>query len=127
MFRRGEQAAAILIGSLLFLYWVIFPVVIGALAETRGYAEDRLGVLASLYSAGIFLATVSSMLWIQRINWVLLVKLGSVLTGLGFALLFLDDSFTVLAIGHVIASLGLGVAYAVVMATLGDKDKPARG
>jgi len=127
MFRRGEQAAAILIGSLLFLYWVIFPVVIGALAETRGYAEDRLGVLASLYSAGIFLATVSSMLWIQRINWVLLVKLGSVLTGLGFALLFLDDSFTVLAIGHVIASLGLGVAYAVVMATLGDQDKPARG
>ncbi len=118
---------AILIGSLLFLYWVTLPVVIGALAETRGYAEDRLGLLASLYSAGIFLTTVSSMFWIHRVDWVILVKVGSLLTAIGFALLFINSSFTVLALGHVVASLGLGVAYAVVMATLGEQEQPARG
>lgn len=125
--RRTEQAVAIVIGSLLFLYWVTMPVVIGALAETRGYAEDSLGLLASLYSAGIFLASVSSMLWIQRINWVLLVKLGSLLSALGFALLLLSNSFVTLAMGHLVASLGLGIAYVVIMAILGEQEHQARG
>lgn len=125
--RGGELPIAILIGSLLFLYWVILPVVVGALADIRGYQEDALGALASLYAAGMFVTTASSMLWIQRANWVWLVRGGSALSATGFAVLFIDDSYAMLAIGHLIASVGLGLAYAVIMAVVGDQEHPARG
>lgn len=118
---------AILIGSMMFLYWLIMPVVLGSLADSRGYAEDSLGVLASLYAAGTFITTTSSMLWIQRANWIWLIRGGALITIVGFVVVLSDDSFAALASGHFIASLGLGIAYAVVMALLGEEKQPARG
>lgn len=118
---------AIVIGAMMFLYWLVMPVVMGSLADSRGYAEDSLGVLASLYAAGTFITTTSSMLWIQRANWVWLIRGGAMVSIAGFAVVLTGDSFTALALGHFLASLGLGIAYAVVMALLGDEQQPARG
>ncbi|WOJ97765.1 hypothetical protein R0137_04115 [Congregibacter brevis] len=129
MMKLPQPAAlfAILIGSLMFLYWLVMPVVMGSLADSRGYAEDSLGVLASLYAAGTFITTTSSMLWIQRANWVWLIRAGALISIAGFSVVLLDDSFMALALGHFVASLGLGISYAVVMALLGDEKQPARG
>ena len=45
-------AAAAFISALVVLYWQFMPVVIGSVAEARGYSESALGFLASAYAGG---------------------------------------------------------------------------
>lgn len=116
----------ITIGSLLLLYWLVMPVVLGSLADTRGLREDQLGWLASCYSAGICAATFASIFWIRSLSWRSLVRVGATGVAIGFAVIINADGFVSLLVGHAIASLFTGIAYAVVMVLLGDSLNPAR-
>ena len=122
----GVIALAIVIGSLLLLYWLVIPIVLGSLADTRGLSQDQIGWLASSYSAGICVATFASIFWIRKLSWQLLLKTGSLGVACGFALITVAEDFQLLLAGHVVASIFTGVAYAVIMALLGDSQHPAR-
>ena len=118
---------AIVLGSILFTYWLTLPVVLGAYSDIYSLQEDRLGVLASTYSLGIFFTTFASSLWITRFSRKGQVMIGSLLSALGFFLLLLHatgDNLTLLY--HVVSSLGLGIAYAAMMAVLADSVNPTR-
>jgi predicted MFS family arabinose efflux permease len=117
---------AIVIGSLLILYWLVMPVVVGSLADDRNLAQDQVGYLASVYSGGLCLSTFASIFWIRKVSWVWLVKLGSLGVIAGFCIVQLSGSFPSLLMGHAIASFSTGIAYAVTMALLGDSNHPAR-
>ena len=75
---------AIVLGSILFTYWLTLPVVLGAYSDIYSLQEDRLGVLASTYSLGIFFTTFASSLWITRFSRKGQVMIGSLLSALGF-------------------------------------------
>jgi predicted MFS family arabinose efflux permease len=116
----------IIIGSLLMMYWLVMPVVVGSLADSRGLGSDQLGLVASVFSGGFFLATFASMLWIRRVSWVWLVKLGSLGAMGGYALLLAEPGFPLLVVAHGVASFFSGIAYGVTMALIGDSRHPAR-
>jgi predicted MFS family arabinose efflux permease len=122
-----NSALAIVLGSILFTYWLILPVVLGAYSDNYGLQEDRLGTLASIYSLGIFITTLTSTLWITRFPRKSQVTVGALLSALGFWLLLehaTGDDLTLLY--HFISSLGLGIAYAAMMAVLADSTNPTR-
>jgi len=122
-----NSTLAIVLGSILFIYWLILPVVLGAYSDIYGLQEDRLGTLASIYSLGIFITTLTSTLWITRFPRKSQVMVGALLSTLGFLLLLghaSGDDLTLLY--HFISSLGLGIAYAAMMAVLADSTNPTR-
>jgi len=122
-----NSTLAIVLGSILFTYWLILPVVLGAYSDIYGLQEDRLGTLASIYSLGIFITTLTSTLWITRFPRKSQVMVGALLSTLGFLLLLghaSGDDLTLLY--HFISSLGLGIAYAAMMAVLADSTNPTR-
>ena len=122
-----NSTLAIVLGSILFIYWLILPVVLGAYSDIFGLQEDRLGTLASIYSLGIFITTLTSTLWITRFPRKSQVMVGALLSTLGFLLLLghaSGDDLTLLY--HFISSLGLGIAYAAMMAVLADSTNPTR-
>ena len=122
-----NSTLAIVLGSILFTYWLILPVVLGAYSDIFGLQEDRLGTLASIYSLGIFITTLTSTLWITRFPRKSQVMVGALLSTLGFLLLLghaSGDDLTLLY--HFISSLGLGIAYAAMMAVLADSTNPTR-
>jgi len=122
-----NSTLAIVLGSILFTYWLVLPVVLGVYSDIYGLQEDRLGALASIYSLGIFITTLSSTLWITRFSRKSQVMVGSFLSTLGFLLLLehaTGDDLTLLY--HFLSSLGLGIAYAAMMAVLADSTNPTR-
>lgn len=122
-----NSTLAIVLGSILFTYWLILPMVLGAYSDIYGLQEDRLGTLASIYSLGIFITTLTSTLWITRFPKKSQVTVGALLSTLGFLLLLghaSGDDLTLLY--HFISSLGLGIAYAAMMAVLADSTNPTR-
>ena len=122
-----NSTLAIVLGSILFTYWLILPVVLGAYSDIYGLQEDRLGTLASIYSLGIFITTLTSTLWITRFPRKSQVMVGALLSTLGFLLLLGHASGDDLTLSyHFISSLGLGIAYAAMMAVLADSTNPTR-
>lgn len=118
---------AIVLGSVLFGYWLILPVVLGVYSDIYGLQEDKLGALASIYSLGIFITTLTSTVWLTRFRRKSQIVMGALLSALGFFLLLqhaTGDDLTLLY--HFISSLGLGVAYAAMMAVLADSANPTR-
>ena len=122
-----NSTLAIVLGSALFTYWLILPVVLGVYSDVFDLQEDQLGVLASIYSLGVFITTLTSTLWITRFPRKHQVMVGALLSTVGFLLLTghaTGDNLTLLY--HLISSLGLGIAYAAMMAVLADSINPTR-
>lgn len=117
---------ASIISALVVLYWQFMPVVLGSVAEARGYSESELGFLASAYAGGLFLTTLSGVFWVRRFDWKLLIKAGSFISGLAFLVPLFYESYVVLLVCHLCASLGAGIGYGVTLTLLGDTKNPAR-
>jgi len=124
---NNNTQLGIMLGSLLFAYWLVLPVILGAYSDLYGLQENQLGMLASGYSFGIFIATLLSTVWITRYPRRTQVIIGALITSFGFLLLkgHANGDYLTLAY-HFIASLGLGVAYAALMAVLADSENPTR-
>lgn len=124
---RKTTRIAIAIGSLMFTYWLVLPVALGAYADLYGFVESELGYIASSYSMGIFITTLLSALWINRVGHILQIISGSLVTSIGFLALYLLPSTEVSVIAvHFLTSIGLGITYAVVMILLADSADPTR-
>ena len=117
---------ASIISALVVLYWQFMPVVLGSVAESRGYSESELGFLASAYAGGLFLTTLSGVLWVRRYDWRLLIKAGSFISALAFLVPLFYESYELLLVCHLFASLGGGIGYGVTLSLLGDTNNPAR-
>ncbi len=117
---------ASLISALVVLYWQFMPVVLGSVAEARGYSESELGFLASAYAGGLFLTTLSGVFWVRRYDWKVLIRAGSFISALAFIVPIIDVSYEVLLVCHLLASLGGGLGYGVTLSLLGDTKDPAR-
>lgn len=119
-------ATAAMISALVLLYWNFMPVMLGNAAEARGYSESELGFLASAFSGGLFLTTLSGVLWIRRYDWKLLIKAGGFISALAYLVPLFFESYEVFLVCNLFASLGGGIGLCVSYSLIGDTKNPAR-
>ena len=94
------------------------PILVGALADLRGYSEEAVGYIASAELGGMFLASVFVSVFVYRLNR----RLGA-LAGLLLSLLINILSTQVEAYGpfmamRVVAGFGAGLCYSIAIANL---------
>ena len=123
---RPVIVTAAIISSLVLLYWNFMPVMLGNAAEARGYSDSELGFLASAFSGGLFLTTLSGVFWVRRYDWKLLIKAGSFISALAYLVPLFYESYEVLLVCNLFASLGGGIGLGVSLSLLGDTKNPAR-
>lgn len=102
------------------------PVLLGILAETRGFGEGELSIMAFAILSGSMIAVVSALFWVDRVSWppvMLLAAAGALATSL--ALPFATDAT---ASALTLGAMGclLGVLYAPALAALAAAANPPR-
>ena len=117
---RPVIVTAAIISALVLLYWNFMPVMLGNAAEARGYSDSELGFLASAFSGGLFLTTLSGVFWVRRYDWKLLIKAGSFISALAYLVPLFYESYEVLLVCNLFASLGGGIGLGVSLSLLGD-------
>ncbi|MEW6999291.1 MFS transporter [Colwelliaceae bacterium BS250] len=119
-------AAAVIISIVGNAVFMGMPMLVGSLAETLGINEQQLGWLASADLIGIFIASVSVSLIINKVNRQTLAYIGIVVAIAANFCSTLFHDFDALFIIRVIAGLGEGVCYAVGVASIAGTHNTAR-
>ena len=119
-------AAAItlmVVGPMIFL---LLPLYIGAIADSYGYPEDKLGLFASAELLGIAVSSSIAPMWINKINWritSMLMLIGII--GGNYLSVFVTD-FTVLFGLRCFTGLLVGVLLAIASSLLSYAGNPDR-
>ena len=119
-------AAAVILSIVGNAVFMGMPMLVGSLAETLGINEQQLGWLASADLIGIFFASVSVSLIINKVNRQTLAYIGIIVAIIAnfFSTLFHD--FDSLFAIRVVAGLGEGLCYAIGVASIAGTHKTAR-
>lgn len=110
-------------GTIIF---VILPILLGAGADELGLAESDIGYLSGAYYGAYLVTTITSMLWVRKIDWRILGATGSALTAVGLAVPVFGLSFPSLVAGLAIAGLGAGIVFALSLCAASDMQDPDR-
>ena len=115
--------AVAILGPAVFL---ILPAFVGALAQTFGFTDAQLGLLASADLFGMGVAAATGLYWLRRWPWQRVVRPALLVVVLGnLAATVPDDFSTLLSIRLVVGCAG-GMIMAVAMAFFAHREDPNR-
>jgi predicted MFS family arabinose efflux permease len=60
---------AILVFTLGSLNYPLMPLIVGAISDQYGMAPDKVGLIATADTLGMFIASSSALYWVRRVNW----------------------------------------------------------
>jgi len=124
--RPRAIAASILVAIAGWIVFMGMPILVGALADLRGYSEEAVGYLASAELGGMFLASVFVSLFIYRLDR-RLVALGGLLLSLLINVLSTQiETYGPFMIMRLIAGFGAGLCYSIAIANLSATENRAR-
>ncbi|MBW2369893.1 MAG: MFS transporter [Deltaproteobacteria bacterium] len=115
----GNGAAGVLV-------FCLMPVLVGSFADHLGLDNSQIGLLSSVYFGCYTLTTLSSILWIRRLNWRYISIFGLLLTICGLVFILQNDSYRGVLIGMGIAGFGAAAAYVLSICMVSDMDDPDR-
>ena len=119
-------AAILVCGTIAIITFLVLPLYVGLLADNFGFSSSQLGILASMDLAGIAVMSLSSPLWIKRLNWRVVVRLSLLwLMAWNFASMLFSD-FATLCLVRFMAGLGGGLIAAMVMQSISYVSDPDR-
>lgn len=106
------------------IYNVLF-IILGSAADLKGYTDQQIGLLGTTYLIGQTIANLSSVLWVRKLNWKLMVGLSTIASVLAlYASAFVDyNGFLILL---AITGLACGVAQACVMCCISGLQNPTK-
>ncbi len=124
--RPRSLTGACSLGTLGVLVFAILPLLLGVIAEQLQLEESQTGLVASAYFGAFFLMTLTSVIWGRRVDWRVLVAIGTLmlLAGLGYAAA--DMSYSGVLLGLCLSGLGAAVLYALsvtLVSDMADKDR----
>jgi len=129
-YKKLKDPLALLLGVTIFLsinnliYNVLF-IVLGSAAELKGYSVQEIGLLGSVYLAGQVIANFSSVLWVRRLNWKVVIGYSTAISVLSLCLAsFANYTLFLVLLG--ITGLASGAALACVMCCISGMKNPAR-
>ncbi len=124
--RTSSLVSACAMGAAGVVIFGVLPLLLGAVADHFQLNEDQAGSVASAYFAGYFIATLTSMLWIRRLNWRLVALLGLLMMAGGLFFAALGTSYFLVLAGMVVTGVGGGVTYALSAGMVSDMNDPDR-
>jgi predicted MFS family arabinose efflux permease len=124
--RSATIAAAALVTSVGALFFNLMPLLVGALADERGYGEAQLGVFAAAGLAGVTLATATTPFWVRRVRWRRTIRVASGVAAAGYALAAVVATHAALVACMVGVGVAVAVAYAPALACIADTRDPDR-
>ena len=109
--------------------WMVFmgmPILVGALADLRGYSEEAVGYLASAELGGMFLSSVFVSVMVKRLNLRLTAIIG-LLISLSINLLSTQvEAYGPFMLLRFVAGFGSGMCYSIAIANLSGSQFRAR-
>jgi predicted MFS family arabinose efflux permease len=114
---------AAILGPAIFL---ILPAFVGALADTFGFSEGQLGLLASADLIGMSVAAATGLYWVPRWSWRRVVGGALVVVVLGNLASTLLATFATLISLRVVVGFAGGMIMAIVMSYMARRDDPNR-
>jgi predicted MFS family arabinose efflux permease len=124
--RASAVAAAVCISFVAVGAFLVLPVFVGAAATEFELSESQVGFLASGIMSGSALSSVLAIFWIRRVDWRKAGYLSvGLLLGAHVGSLLVDDVL-LFTLCQVLAGLGGGAAYSLVLTSLSDNRRPDR-
>jgi len=108
------------------LIFCLMPVLVGSFADHLGLDNSQIGLLSSVYFGCYTLITLSSIMWIRRLNWRFISIFGLVLTTCGLVFTIKNDTYHGVLIGMGIAGIGAAAAFVLSICMVSDMDNPDR-
>lgn len=106
------------------IYNVLF-IILGSAADLKGYTDQQIGFLGTVYLIGQTVANLSSVLWVRKLNWKLMIGLSTIASVVSlYVAAFVDyNGFLILL---TITGLACGTAQACVMCCLSGLKDPSK-
>ncbi|MBT9370846.1 MFS transporter [Rhizobium sp. CSW-27] len=121
---RAALAALVICHCAGMLDMVALPVWIGVLVERYGFSSQQAGGLVTLFMVGAFLASLVLAPRFNNLNQRWIATAGFGMGSCAFLAAGTQETFPVLAILHLIAGLGAGVALSMAHGTMGRTANP---
>lgn len=102
------------------------PIILGVLAETKGFEEGTLASLAAAILVGAFVAVTSAVFWIDKVAWRPVLVLTAMVCLVASCLIPYTNSVANIAVLLALIGFLLGVIYAPTLAALGQASNPPR-
>ena len=127
VFESRKTIASILgCGVVAIVIFLVLPLYVGLMADSFGFSEKQLGILASMDLAGIALMSLSGPLWIKRFNWRRVMQF-SLVWLIAWNLVSVElTGFGALCTARFLAGLGGGLIAAMVMQSISYIPNPDR-
>lgn len=109
--------------------WAVFmglPILVGALADTRGFSEEQVGYLASADLGGMFISSVLVSIFVSRMNRGRWILIGIVIASIANYIAVDVYGFYEMLGVRVIAGFGAGFCYSIALANLAATRQTAR-
>jgi MFS transporter, DHA1 family, inner membrane transport protein len=124
--RRSAVNAAATLTGICLVPAMLLPYITGAAARDLSFNSQQLGLVATALLGGVILVMASSVLWIRKLNWSLLVAAGSIVALAAFLATGFARSFEPMLTCMAFAGFGTGIVYAPAICALGDTHDPDR-
>jgi predicted MFS family arabinose efflux permease len=124
--KTSSLVSACAMGAAGVMLFGVLPLLLGAIADHFQLDEGQAGMVAMAYFGGFFLATLTSIVWIRRVNWKLVSITALFLIATGMVVGAWFTTFNIVLIGVVLSGAGGGAAYALSAGMVSDMDDPDR-
>ena len=119
-------SAACAMGAMGALVFLALPLLVGLIISERGYTEQQAGLIASSYFATYFLASASSILWIDRLRPGRCGAVACLCMATGTGLSTLTQSQPGLSACMAVAGVGGGILFSLATSTISRRPQADR-
>jgi hypothetical protein len=126
--RPAAVIAAVALTAICLLPVMLTPYIVGAAGQDRELAlqPSQLGLLAASLVGGAITVMATSVFWVRRCNWRVLVAAGSAMACAANLYASYAHTFAPLIVAVLVASCATGAAYAPAICALSDTRDPDR-
>lgn len=123
---RASITVLVVLGGLAAAILIVAPAIVGAYITRLAFSPQQAGYLISADMAGMGLATLPALWWINRLNWRQVARVALLITVAGNLLSASLDSFSAFLLVRLLTGFAAGTAMSVCLAAIGLTRDPDR-
>ena len=124
--RPSAIAAMVVLAVVGAMFFLLMPMYIGALSDYAGFDSKQIGNLTFFELIGVVLVSVSSLLWIRRLNWRVGIALACSGLAVANGLAVMNHDYDWLVAVRILAGFSEGALLCIAYVAMGDTEKVDR-